>query len=326
MLPGAAMMAQSFSQQDVTVYNTDDNIRLGGTLTLPGDGDVKAALVLATGSGSQNRDEEVMGHKPFKAIAEYLSGRGYAVLRIDDRGVGESGGDAATSTLDDYVTDLTAAMTKLDSCLTAEVPMGVLGHSEGGSAAIKIARKNPRCRFIVTLGAPAWSGDSIIMSQARAMATAMVGRWDGEAVQRSILDKVKSPMPSLMLRGALYQFMAEQLGEMAKMPEVQKQLSQQVEVLCSPGYRAMVKYDPADDIRAVAVPWLALNGSRDMQVLPENLTTISELNPNASTVLVDGHNHLLQHCTTGMIQEYQSIPEDISADVLAIVGDWLDRL
>ncbi len=318
--------AQSFTEQDVKVYNTQHNITLGGTLTMPDGDKPKAGLVLATGSGQQNRDEEIMGHKPFKAIAEYLSARGYAVLRIDDRGVGESGGNPATSTTDDYVVDISAAMDKLDSCLTVKVPIGVLGHSEGGTVAIKIANDNPECDFIVTLGAPAWSGDSIVMSQARAIATAMLGRWDGEATQRRILNLIKSETPTIMVRTSLYQILSEQLGEMAKMPEIQKQLSQQIEVLCSPWYREMIKYDPADDIRSVSVSWLALNGSKDIQVLPENLSTISSLNPEVTTRLMEGHNHLMQHCSTGLMQEYASIPEDISEDVLAEICKWLDTL
>ncbi|MDE6450358.1 MAG: alpha/beta hydrolase, partial [Muribaculaceae bacterium] len=314
----------ALTSSDVVVYNVRAGITLGATLTMPADGNPAAALVLATGSGQQNRDEEIMGHRPFKAIAEHLSSRGYAVLRFDDRGVGESGGDPSKSTLDDYVTDLSAAIAKVDSCMPGRIPVGVLGHSEGGSAAIKIAGKDSGCSFIITMGAPAWSGDSIIMSQARAMAVAMMGRWEAEASQRRILDLVKSDIPTIMLRVSLHQLIAEQLGGMANMPDVMKQVSAQVEVLCSLPYRSMVRYNPEDDIREVGVPWLALNGDKDMQVLPANLDAIKALNPDADTRLMPGLNHLMQDCTTGLVQEYVSISQDISPTALEAITSWLD--
>lgn len=321
-----SMLGQGFSSENVTVYNAKDGITLGGTLTLPAKSKPKAVLVLATGSGSQNRDEEIMGHRPFKVIAEYLSENGYAVLRMDDRGVGESHGDPASATIDDYVTDVSCAIAKLDSCFSGSVPKGVLGHSEGGTVAIKIANRNPGCSFIITLGAPAWEGDSIIMSQARAMAVGMMGRWDGEKDQRYFLDLVKSDMPGNLLQSVLYTAVADKVGEAAKMPQVQEQIRRQVGVMCSPGYRAMIKYNPADDIRNVSVPWLALNGDKDCQVLPANLATIAGLNPSAKTVLLSGHNHLFQKCSTGMIQEYAVISHDISDETLSEILRFLDSM
>ncbi len=315
---GMHSMACGFEARDLKVYNSADRVLLGGTLTTPSGKSPKAALVLATGSGSQNRDEEVMGHRPFKVIAEYLSDNGYAVLRLDDRGVGES--------TDDYAADLGAAISVLDSLLGHELPKGVLGHSEGGSVAVKMANRNPECRFIVTMGCPAWAGDSIIMSQSRALATSVIGRWDGEARQRRLMDIVKSDMSDALVASALYMELAADLGENAAIPQVQQQLSQTVVVMSAPSYRSIVKYNPADDIRSVNVPWLALNGEKDMQVLPGNITTIKELNPSADARVIAGHNHLMQHCNTGMVQEYRSITEDISDDVLRMILDWLDAM
>lgn len=316
--------AQSFNQQEVNVYNNKDGIVLAGTLTMPKTKSVKAALVLATGSGSQNRDEEVFGHKPFKAIAEFLSANGYAVLRMDDRGVGGSGGDPKTAVTDDFVTDISSALEKLDSLVNPVVAKGVLGHSEGGTVAIKTALKNPRCKFIITLGAPAWQGDSIIMSQARAIATAMTGKWDSENEQRRYLDMVKSDLPSYLLQAALYNEVLSKLGAQGSLKEVQDAVNRQVSAMVSPWYRSMVKYDPAEDISKVGVPWIALNGSKDMQVLPRNLQTIKELNPEAKICLMEDHNHLFQKCKTGMMQEYATIPDDISGETLKVILDFLE--
>ena len=119
-------------------------------------------LVLASGSGQQNRDEEILGHKPFKRIAESLAERGYAVLRMDDRGIGVSEGKFDGAVNADFVSDIRAAVAFTDS-LYPGVPKGVLGHSEGGTVAVRTAVADPLCSFIITLAAPAWQGDSIIM-------------------------------------------------------------------------------------------------------------------------------------------------------------------
>jgi len=317
----AASTPGTFGERELTVV-ASDGTAMGATLTTPADGKrPKATVVLATGSGTQNRDEEVFGKKPFKTLAEYLSANGYAVLRVDDRGIGNPA-DAAKATVDTYISDVTAAVTVADS-LFACTPTGIIGHSAGGTYAIVNAVRNPQVDFIVTLAAPAWSGDSIIMSQGRAMAVAMTGRYDNEPLQRLLMDIVKSDMPDFAARIALTQTLNASLGDVASLPEARKQISSQIEALITPSYRTMVRYNPAADISAVDVPWLALNGSKDTQVLPGNLDTIRQLNPKASTVLLDGHNHLFQPCTTGLVQEYATIPGDISPLTLETILDWL---
>ena len=285
----------------------------------------KAVVVLASGSGAQNRDEEILGHRPFKRIAEFLSQNGYAVLRMDDRGVGASQGDPSRCTLHDYVTDLSAAFAKLDSCFTEKIPMGIIGHSEGGAAAVIAANRDSSCRFIVTLGAPAWSGDSIVMSQSRAISVAATGRWDGENLQRKLLDLVKSDIPEIMLRQQLYATLSENLGEMSKHQDIQNRIYEQVAVMAAPSYRSFIQYNPAEDISLCQVRWLALNGEKDMQVLPDNLGTIRELNPNAETRLLAGHNHLFQICATGFPAEYARLAESMTDETLAAILDFLTR-
>ncbi|WP_303746088.1 S9 family peptidase [uncultured Muribaculum sp.] len=316
--------AQSFKAEDIRIANPAAGIELAGTLTSPVEGAPKAVIVLATGSGAQNRDEEIMGHKPFKVIAETLSGHGYAVLRMDDRGTGESGGDFACATTDDFCTDIAAGVAEMTKRHPA-VKTGILGHSEGGTIAIKEAVNNPECDFIITLGAPAWAGDSIIMSQARAMAVGLMGKWDAETHQREILDLVKSSINDIQLRMALTVKLSEMSGQSATIPQVKEALMKQIDVLASPWYRQTIKYDPASDIIKIKKPWLALNGDRDTQVLPGNLQTIKNLNPGAETMLLEKHNHLFQRCTTGLMNEYAGINEDISEETLAAILLWLDN-
>lgn len=311
------------TEREIVVTNPLDGVKLAGTLSIPTGNRPRAAVVLASGSGQQNRDEEIMGRRPFKAIADYLGERGYAVLRMDDRGCGGSGGDFSAAVNADFVGDISAGLGYLDS-LYESVPVGVIGHSEGGTTAIRVAVGHRQCDFIVTLAAPAWPGDSIIMSQGRAIAEAMSGKWEAERQQRMYLDIAKSDMPSFQARTAIYADVAGNLGESAKLPAVQNQLNAHVNVMVSPWYRDMLRYDPADDIRRVKVPWLALNGDKDMQVLPANFETIQGLNSRVKTVLLQGINHLMQSCATGLPQEYVTITEDISPSVLEAIAGWLD--
>lgn len=319
-----ALCAGAFEIRDVTIPNQRDNVKLAGTLVTPADGRVRAAIVLASGSGAQDRDETILHHKPFKVIAESLSDKGFAVLRVDDRGVGESTGDAASVTLNSNVRDVEAAANWLDSAFS-DIPLGIIGHSEGGQIAVRLAQKD-NVDFIITLAAPAWAGDSIIMSQGRAIATAMTGRWDGEAMQRKLLDIAKSNLPNHLAHSMMYIEMANTLGEMAKMPQVKSQLNQQIDAMLSPWYREFLRYNPAEDIKRVSKPWLALNGSKDMQVLPANLASIKELNPSAYTLLLEGLNHLFTAAQSGSPSEYATITEPLSPTVIDAIVNWLEKI
>ncbi|MDE6802839.1 MAG: alpha/beta hydrolase [Muribaculaceae bacterium] len=313
--------AGDFTRTDVRVVNKDAGLTLAGTVTSPVDGYARAAIVMATGSGPQDRDETVFGHRPFRVIAEYLSSNGYVVLRMDDRGVGESEGERAEATSDVFAGDILAGIEWLDSCYSG-LPKGVIGHSEGGILALKCA---PKSDFIVTLAGPAWSGDSIVMSQSRAAAVGMTGRWDGEELQRKIMQTLKSPMADFQARIVVTQALNHAYGAMASMAGVKEQINAQVDGLLSPWYRSFLRYDPAEDAKSVSVPWLALNGSKDTQVLPGNLQTFKKLNPNVTTVELPNLNHLFQTCTTGLPNEYASISEDFSPTALSVILDWLNE-
>lgn len=309
--------------REVFVTNERDGVRLAGTLTLPDESAPRAVIVMATGSGQQNRDEELLGHRPFKTIAEYLADRGYASLRMDDRGCGGSEGNFATSITPDFVEDIKAALAYVANELPG-VPAGVLGHSQGGTVGIMTAAKDSLCSFLVTIGAPAVQGDSLIMSQCRALSTKMTGGWQGEQAQRKYLDIAMSDTPEVAAKLKLKISILKDLGDMARMPGVEAQVDRQIEGMLSPDYRWMLRYNPEQDVADVKGDWLAINGELDLQVLPDNLRVIKKLNSKADTLLLKGHNHLLQQCKTGLPAEYASISEDISDEALKAIGDWLD--
>lgn len=325
---GCSVVASAFVARDVEVPAGAPGITLAGTLTLPdGETKLRGAVVLATGSGQQDRDETLMGHKPFKVIAETLSDAGYAVLRMDDRGVGGSGGDAASCTTGDFVGDILSGVSYVRT-LYPDVPVGVLGHSEGGQIAVRAAVAEPKTAFIVTLGCPALKGDSLILSQMKALNLAMTGSETmfnrARPLQRDLLDIAMGPGLASVKQGAMAVRYGKDFPEQMAMPELREAVTKQLAAMTSPWYVAFLRYDPAADIAAVSVPWLALNGGRDLQVTPENLELIGKLNAGADTVLLERHNHLMQVCSSGLPDEYERISEDIDPEVVTKIVKWLD--
>lgn len=319
-LPCAAL---DFTEREISVI-TDDGLKLGATLTVPSDRTPDVVAVFATGSGTQNRDEEVFGKKPFRTLAHYLAERGVASLRVDDRGF-DNPSDAVRADMWRCCKDVREAFELADS-LFPYAKVGIIGHSAGGSYAIINASRNKDVDFIVTLAAPAWRGDSLSMAQSRALAVATKGRWDEEALQRTFLDIAMSDTPELYARSQITQLFESAYGETARLPEMQSYIQAQITALLSPYFRSMMRYEPDKDISSVTVPFLALNGSLDMQVPPGNLATISSLNPGARTVLLDEHNHLFQHCRSGLPQEYPTIPGDFSEECLEVIAGFLASL
>lgn len=323
-IPNADASPPTYREQYTYVYNHVDDVRLAGTMTIPDNDKPRAAIVLATGSGPQNRDEEWDGHQPFKYLARHLAEHGYAVLRMDDRGEGKSQGDSEYCSINEYIRDLNAAIEKLDSCFGTSICKGVFGHSEGGSAAIRIAVDNPHCGFIITYGAPAWDGDSIAMSQTRARMLAERGSWENESSERYMLELIKSDIPEGTLLQKLIMKARPEVKDTIHFSDVPKPTFKQLRYMVSPPFREFIRSHPEPYIKGVNVPWLALNGDMDRQVMPENLRLTSKWNPQVTTVMLKNHNHWMQHCITGEIREYETLPEDISQEMLNTITDWLD--
>lgn len=320
----AAFPGLSAIEREVKVENTAHPATLAGTLSLPDHGQPRAALVLATGSGPQNRDEEVFGLKPFKTIADSLTAHGYAVLRMDDRGVGESTGcDFREVNTEILASDVAAGLAALDS-LVPSVPHGVLGHSEGGAIAMILA---PRADFIITLAGPAWPGDSIVMYQSRtvALANSPDGTWPMEGLQRSILNIAKSTTPAAVAKIQINTLFAQALGDTYRYPGVADNLNAQVDGMLTTWYREFLRFDPAEYIRKVNVPWLALNGDKDTQVDVACLERIKELCPRADVQVMPSHNHMFQIALTGFPAEYATIPYSPSPATISSIIDWLDN-
>jgi pimeloyl-ACP methyl ester carboxylesterase len=314
-------------------------VRLAGTLTLPeGEGPYPAVL-LVTGSGPQDRDETLLGHKPFLVIADYLTRRGIAVLRLDDRGVGGSTGSFAAATSDDFARDAAAAVRWLRARPdVADDRVGIVGHSEGGLIAPLVASRTPEVAFVVLLAGPGTPSAELLVAQG-----ALISRagGDGEpqiertsALQRELFAAIAATADSVALRGQLQEitrrFQASLTPEERARPDASDAtFAAAVNTLISPWYRWFLRYDPAPALRATRVPVLALNGALDMQVpADENLAGIQRAlaaggNRDVTVEKLPGLNHLFQTARTGAPSEYAEIEETFSPDALRRIGDWI---
>lgn len=319
----------AFSGRDFAIVNPSSGLRLAGTLTCPDSVKAKALIVMATGSGTQDRDETIFGIKPFKVIAEHLSDNGYAVIRMDDRGAGgsEAGNIAAVTTFD-FVTDIAAAVSSADSLLGYEVPKGVFGHSEGGIIACNLAAHNSDVDFIITYGSPAFRGDSVLMRQVRESYTLANAREQFENLYPSIrrrYDIVMSPGLQPIIEAQVLAELAASQPEIAAIPQVRERAEKEVKALCSPWVRTFLRHDPAGDISKIKIPWLAVNGSLDRQVTPDNLDLISQLCATADTLLADRLNHIMLRAVTGAPDEYKRLSGRIDSELLDSITRWLDH-
>lgn len=311
-------------------------VRLAGTLTLPpGEGPHPAALLIS-GSGPQDRDETIFGHKPFWVLADDLTRRGIAVLRVDDRGVGASTA-SATPHLDttiDLVGDARAAVEFLRARTDIGV-VGLVGHSEGGLIAPLLAAEDPEVAFIVLLASPGVRGGDLLYMQIealnRASGTTGAALESGLALQRELMDIVADPelipeQAEARLRAAL-----EGDPSFAELEGAQAAVDAALAQLRTPWLIWFVRHDPGPVLARVQCPVLALNGSLDLQVPSEpNLAALRaalEAGGNADFTLHElaGLNHLFQHAETGLVTEYGRLQETFAPQALERVGAWITQ-
>ncbi len=335
-----------YAQREVSYTNAIDGAKLAGTLTIPeearfGKGPHPAVLLI-TGSGAQDRDESLLGHKPFAVIADRLTREGLAVLRVDDRGVGGStapklGGE----TTEDFVGDALAGVKFLGGQPEVDpARIGLVGHSEGGVIAPMAAARAPKeIAFIVMLAGTGVSGGEVLATQMRAMARAE-GMGDDlldrqEVVQRRLLRLVSEGAGDDALKAAIESLARVQMDLPAEgeIPAAKRELfdsavNQGLRQLGSPWMRAFIRLDPRDALRKVRCPVLALNGALDTQVLadvnaPEVRKALAEGGADATVEVLPGLNHLFQTCRTGALSEYAEIEETFAPAALDRLSTWL---
>ena len=326
-----------YRSEEVTYRNGD--VVLAGTLTLPEGSGPFPAAVLLTGSGAQNRDEELFAHKPFLVLADHLTRAGVAVLRADDRGVGGSTGSVSLATTADFADDALAGVALLRARPDiAGGCVGLIGHSEGGIAAPLAAANAPEAvDFVVLLAGTGVPLGEVILRQAELIMKA--GGTDSSTIAdelaqtRLALDRLAAGADSTTIRADLEQLVLAQQAahpDRAQEPAAMKSvLDAAVSGMITPWFRYAAALDPREALRRLRCPVLALNGGRDLQVDPDqNLTEIERAlreggNPDLTIRRLPGLNHLLQTAVTGHPSEYGQITETMSPTALDAVRDWI---
>jgi len=328
--PQTPVKPYPYREEEVALDNAVGHAHLTGTLTLPFGPGPFAAVLLITGSGLQDRDETIFGHHPFLIWADYLTRRGIAVLRIDDRQRGGSTGEVANATSADFATDVEAEVAYLKRRADIDKRhIGLMGHSEGGMIAPMVAARDPSISFIVLLAGPGENGEAIMLSQNRAIGLAS-GLSEAEAAARvadskALFDAVRDA-PDQASADQRLQAEWEALLKRRGAPETTP-MPPEVKAVSMPWTRFFAAYDPVETLAKVRCPVLAINGSKDLQVLADEnlpgLRTGLRGNPDATVVELQGLNHLLQTADTGQVSEYARIEETVSPLALKTVGDWM---
>jgi len=328
-----------YVEKKVAYTNLKAEVKLVGTLTLPSGKGVFPAVLLITGSGPQDRNETIYNHRPFLVLADYLTRQGIAVLRVDDRGVGESTGDFSNATSKDFASDVLAGVEYFKTCKEIDPKkIGLVGHSEGGLIAPIVAVKSPDVAFIVLMAGPGLIGEEILYLQGALISRAMGASEEDIINKRQFNEKIFSVLKeeenSEIAEKRLRQMFME---DWEKMSDEEKELigdsevflDAQLQSLLSPWLKFFLTYDPKPTLSKVKCPVLAINGEKDLQVSPkENLIAIEEVlktggNQNYTIKELPGLNHLFQTAQTGVPSEYAKIEETISPVALEIISDWI---
>ncbi|MCW3462683.1 alpha/beta hydrolase family protein [Chitinophaga nivalis] len=343
--PQEPLLPLPYRSEDVTYTNTDKSITYSGTLTTPLKGGPFPAVLLISGSGPQNRNSEFYGHKPFLVLSDYLTRQGIAVLRVDDRGTAQTTGIYATATVTDFAVDARTNIAYLRSRKDLINPssIGIIGHSEGGIIGPMVAAGNKDIAFLVMLAGPGAKGKDVLIAQNKAL------------FQQSGAD-TSALKTYLTLYGKLVDLCLEQdttglyvkanklvqQWETAQSSAVKAQfgitpanVGQQTQTfirfMCKPEFKSILAYDPQPFLRNIQCPVLALNGSKDLQVVPDfNLAGIAKIcrdngNKKVTTRELPGLNHLFQTASTGAPAEYSQISETFSPIAMELIGSWIKQ-
>ena len=326
--------------KEVEFKNEADNITLAGTLTFPKGKGPFAVAVMISGSGPQDRNEEILGHKPFWVIADHMAKSKIAILRFDDRGVGKSGGKFQGATSLDFVKDVEAAVAFLKTQKKIDQnKIGLIGHSEGGLIAPMVAvNEKNAIAFAILMAGPGILGSEIIILQQE-----LISRVNGTSEEEIAKDKrwaeklfqfMEPKLSSKNFDSEMKQFIDSlNTAESTEIPNgmTQQQLNDLLfNTFCDPWMKCFLFLDPSVALAKLKCPVLSINGSLDLQVPPnENLSAIKkqiESNGNSKVTIKEFPrlNHLFQECATGSPNEYGSIEQTISPEVLKTMSEWIN--
>lgn len=334
-----------YTQEEIVFNNVKAEIQLAGTLTLPSSGKFSKIVILISGSGPQNRDEEIpqFNHRPFLVWSDWLCRNGIAVLRYDDRGIGKSTGSFGTATTADFADDTEAAINFIQSRSDLKrLDIGLMGHSEGGMIAPMVAGRNKAVRFMVLLAAPGVEIQQLMVQQlndqmhlantpaniAELAASTNTKLFAAMNQYKALPDQEFKAAIDTVLRTQLLKYPKDILGTESIDAILNKSSAQ----YNSPWFKYFITFNPAEYLTKVKCPVLALNGTLDMQVQSSsNLPAIGAgLQKGGNTkfeiVPLTGLNHLFQQAKTGSTKEYREIEETVNPAALSKVSDWINQL
>lgn len=323
--------------EDVEIFNPETNVKLAGTLTAPYDYKCDKIVILVSGSGLQNRNEEILGHKPFLVLSDYLTRNGIAVIRYDDRGFAKSTGDATNATTYDLSLDAESVVKfiKNDSRLK-DMKIGIIGHSEGGMIAPMVADRNSDVDFVVMLAGPAVN---IWQLMARQNYDVLRSNGISEDIAKQyaqlasktykILNDKKSNIDD---KKAKVRANMNEMEKLAPSGYDEETLQANLDILFSPWMSYFIDFNPQDYLCKVKVPLLALNGDKDVQVYSkDNLAGVEKAmkkakNKNYKTIELKGLNHLFQKCIFGSPNFYGRNEETFNEDAMKTIAEWIQGI
>lgn len=328
-----------YDEEEVSYRNQKDNIKIAGTLTVPRGGGKYPAVLLITGSGSQDRNETVAGHRPFLVLSDYLTRNGIAVLRVDDRGIGGTELGSLSATSENYAGDVLAGVEFLKQRKEINPAMiGLVGHSEGGMIAPMVAARSKDVAFIVLLAGLGQKGEDVIYTQTeliqKVQGTSAEITTQNLALSRRINAIVKSETDEKRVEQRINEDVVAYEGTLSlaqkeSFETVAAGVKTYMPMYKSAWYRYFIMFDPLPVLKNVRVPVLALNGELDLQVAwKENLDSISAGlkaggNKDVTIKAFPKLNHLFQTSQTGLPSEYSKIEETMSPEVMKTVSDWI---
>jgi len=337
----------AYKSEDVTYTSSDQSITYGATITIPqGEGPFPAVL-LVSGSGQQNRDEEIFEHKPFAVIANCLTNAGYVVLRVDDRGVGKTTGNPATATTDDFVADATTGFNYLLSRKETDAKKtGILGHSEGGLIAEIMAAENKNIAFAILNGAPGIPITELMVEQNRAvllqagMSKELTDKYLDlyRSICKATIQAANASEAKKLIASAIRTWRANTDAATVMLTtgitndETEQKIIEKTQAeFTTHWFRKFLSYNPQRYLSNVSCKVLAIGGEKDIQVIPaSNLAGIKAALKKSKSKSYEvkelpGLNHLLQTCKTCTPQEYKELEETIAPTALETIREWLDK-
>lgn len=331
-----------YKTEEVKIEDKEHNVTLAGTLTIPDYEKNYPVVIMVTGSGPQNRDEELFMHKPFLVIADYLTRHGIAVLRYDDRGFGESVGNYNLSTTKDFAQDALNVVNFLRNHKNIDKNnVGIIGHSEGGIIAEMLASdKKNKINFIVLLSAPGVPTSELMLDQNKDISR--LNKIDPKIIERNyklnseLYQVIKTENNNVNANKKLQQVFNKYTKDLTKEQLEEQGLTKNfinsiIFQSLTPWFKYFIKINPADYLQKITCPILALGGSNDLQVRAnKNLKAIKDNtskngNKNVTVKELPELNHLFQHSKTGLPQNYKDIEETFAPEALKIISDWINK-